>query len=114
MHRPRRKTYRRPDLGIVNAAKELERHAAEIELGWLNLRQDLHDAGWPSSTPEDDRRARVREDGTVRAPDQDCYDEHHADPTGEQALHLDRLHRDRRHGCFEGTPNGNRPPGAAT
>jgi hypothetical protein len=53
--RPTRKTYRRPDLGIVRAAHDLDQRAPEIEVGWLFLREHLHDAGWPSRTPEDDK-----------------------------------------------------------
>jgi hypothetical protein len=92
---PTRKTRRRPDLNIVTTARTFADRAAEIELGWLELREHMHHAGWPSQTPEDDRRARVREDGTIRPPDQECYDGDYADPTGEQAIaSMERWHND--------------------
>lgn len=117
---PMRKTYKRPDLGIVRAAKELEQLAPEMELGWLILREHLHDAGWPTSTPEGDRKPSTRR-MTVKCQcgvpfidasewsyhrDDTGHSEHaaippaeqaaidYADPTGDLALRLDSLHRD--------------------
>lgn len=85
---PTRKTYRRPDLGVVRAAKQLTDTAAEIELGWLTLREHLHDSGWPARTPEDDRRDRKPRDTVKCACGQPFPDVHqwqyHADETGHR------------------------------
>lgn len=86
--RPARKTYKRPDLGIVRAAQQLAKQAAEIELGWLGLREHLHAAGWPATTPEDDRRTPKPRD-TVKCacgstfPNAEHW-QYHADETGHR------------------------------
>lgn len=63
MTQPLIRTRRRRDLGLTELATQVARLAPEIELGWNHLIDELRDAGWPTRTPEDDRRPQ-RTDNT--------------------------------------------------
>lgn len=108
------------DTGITSIAKTLSERAPQIELGWSALIEELRHAGWPARTPEGDRKQRKRgtvtcicgtefknaeawryhRDETGHDTMSGATDEHapaplYADTTGELALTLDKLHRDR-------------------
>lgn len=111
---------RRRDLGLTDLATSIAKLGPEIELGWNHLLDELRDAGWPTRTPEDDRRphrsrpvarcacgeqfttidaANVHTDETghdditeTEPPDTSSLD--YADPTGDLAGQLYSKHND--------------------
>jgi len=73
---------------VVRLADQLTKAAPEIELAWSLSLDERSVAGWPSSTPEGDRKPRTGPPDT----DPDALD--YSDPTGELAYHLERLDAD--------------------
>jgi len=94
MSTPTRRPIRlRPLLGTI--AEQIDRTRAEIELGWSALLDELRLAGWPARSPDGDRRPRTHApDADDQEPDPSALD--YADPTGELAVRLERLHDDRQ------------------
>lgn len=87
-----RKPPPRIDVGIQRIAEQLQRTAIDIEAGWSCANAELRNSGWPARRPADDQR-----DAPPRHPDTDPDDQcalDYSDPTGEQALRLDRIHDD--------------------
>jgi len=75
------------DLGIQRFAGVATRDAAAIELGWSVLLDEMNDLGWPSRTPDDDRKPSTQPE------DSPSID--YSDPTGEAAQRqLDAKHND--------------------
>lgn len=75
---------RRRDLGLTDLTTLVTKFAPEIELGWNHLLDELRDAGWPTRTPEDDRRPqRSRPTGSADHTEPSSLD--YADPTGDLA-----------------------------
>lgn len=112
----RRRPFQRDDLDVETALQRAVNAAPEIELGWSLLKRKMRDAGWPTRTPDGDRRSRRRPamrcslcgetfataDGVRTHRDETGHDEYaadqqlgstldYADPTGEMALRLDAL-----------------------
>jgi len=85
---PARRPTRLRNLGVRQLAERFAAEAAGIELGWTLALEDRREAGWPSRTPDDDRRPRTGPPDT----DPDALD--YADPTGEMAIRLERLDGD--------------------
>ena len=78
MTQPRRRYLQRDDLDVESTLRRAVIVAPEIELGWSVLRQEMRDAGWPTRTPEHDRRSNTGED----EPSSLDY----ADPCGDLAV----------------------------
>jgi hypothetical protein len=77
---PHRRPLQRDDLDIERALRHYVNLAPEIELGWSVLKAEMRDAGWPSRTPEGDRKP------STGAGDHEPSSIDYADPTGEMAL----------------------------
>jgi hypothetical protein len=94
---PLRRARRRRNLGVTDLAAQAARIAPEVELGWNNLLDELHEAGWPTRQPEGDQQPGGGHICDTHC-DQPCFDVSltldYADPTGEQAGHLAALHGD--------------------
>lgn len=78
---------------LKRITEQLDRTAAEIELGWSALLDELNAAGWPARTPDADRRPRTPT--TDRDADSDRNVLDYADPTGDLAMRINQLHGDR-------------------
>ena len=84
MTSPKRRPLKRADLDVEDTLRRALKQAPEIELGWSVLKDEMRNAGWPSRTPEDDRKPRVN------PPDETpCID--YTDPTGDLAGRLEHL-----------------------
>lgn len=87
MNSPRRRPSRARNLGIVGLAKRFADDAAIIEAGWSELLDQLATAGWPTRTPDHDRRPTH---STKHGEDMAVID--YADPVGDSAASVARLH----------------------
>lgn len=113
----RRRPLTRDNLDVEQTLKRAVKVAPEIELGWSLIRQAMRDAGWPTRTPDDDRRSSRRpksrcalcgedfatQDAVRTHRDETGHGEFtteageppsgidYADPTGDMALRLDAL-----------------------
>jgi hypothetical protein len=53
---PKRRPIPLIDTSLRHIGERLTKVAPEMELGWSALKAELKDVGWPSRTPEDDRK----------------------------------------------------------
>jgi hypothetical protein len=88
MTQPRRRPLQRDDLDIERALKHYLQLAPEIELGWSVLKAEMRDAGWPSRTPEGDRKPSTGNG------EQEPSSLDYADPCGDMAMRFDDLSGD--------------------
>ena len=88
MNHHRRRPLQRDDLDIERALKHYTQLAPEIELGWSVLKAEMRDAGWPSRTPEGDRKPSTGNG------EQEPSSLDYADPCGDMALRFNRMSGD--------------------
>lgn len=88
MSTPTRRIKQRTDFRAVEFARWFLTVAEEIDAGYQSIKDDLRESGWPSRTPEGDRKPRTN------APEDPPPS--YGDPTGELAAqHLSTLQADR-------------------
>lgn len=85
MTQPRRRPLQRDDLDIERALRHFVNVAPEWELGWSVLKAEMRDAGWPSRTPEGDRKPSTGNG------EQEPSSLDYADPCGDMAMRFENL-----------------------
>lgn len=84
---PRRRALQRPHNSYTHRLGRMLNEAPLAELGYAALQAELRDAGWPTTTPEGDRTPHT-------GPPDDGNSLDYNDPTGDNALRLERMAAD--------------------